>query len=68
MTAGESHQILRAHVWLGMAQLGAGLCKDAEATFRAARAELRLQRPGVDLVSDRLDLQLQEWIDRSRGN
>jgi hypothetical protein len=64
----ENRQHLRAQVWLGMAQLGAGLSRDAEATFRAARRHLQRRAPDLDGASDRLDLQLEAWIARSRGN
>jgi hypothetical protein len=64
----ESPQYVRAQVWLGMAQLGAGLCRDAEATFRAARRALQREAPERGWASDSLDLQLEAWIARSRGN
>jgi hypothetical protein len=67
----ENQQLVRAKVWLGMTQLGAGMIRDAEESFRDAQSAWRRQRPdqaGFAATGDRLDEQLTEWIARSLGN
>jgi hypothetical protein len=65
----QSLQVLRAQVWLGLTQLGAGQYRDAQQSLAAARTAWRHDRAVVEPTGDdRLDAQLADWLARSKGN
>ena len=64
----QGSQGLRARVWLGLTQLGAGQYHDAQQSLVAAQNAWQHDRLEADVAGDRLDAQLSDWIARSKGN